>query len=125
MRVLQNSFGDLLQVLRGVVLIKSKKFRKINVDGEIYGWIVGSCKGFLIINIMPYFYDGSKLEIYVESDIARFWVDFPNVKGYNLRVIKPKDVRISILKAIEKGWVPKNKSDNRTYYLVGEDLAKK
>ncbi len=105
-------------------MIKSKKFRKININGEIYGWMVGGCEGFLILIVTPYFYDGSRLEVYVESDIGRFWVDFPNVDGYNLRVIKPKDVRLSILKAISNGWIPQDKADCRTYYLVGKELVK-
>lgn len=47
---------------------------------------------------------------------------FADIDSYNLRVIKPKDVRLSILKAISNGWIPQDKADCRTYYLVGKEL---
>ena len=43
------------------------------------------------------------------SDIASFWIEFPNVQDFNLRVVKPQDVRIIIEKAHQVGWEPEKK----------------
>lgn len=37
--------------------------------------MVGGREGFLILIVTPYFYDGSRLEVYVESDAGRLWED--------------------------------------------------
>ena len=127
-RVLKEGlWGFLLSwfLIWGESLIKSNKFRKINIDGDVYGWMIKGIRGYSILHVEPFYEDGSRLEVYVESDLWNFWIDFPKCKDYNLRVITPKEIRFIILKAISKGWNPKNKSDSRLFYLINEDLIVK
>ncbi|MNR51877.1 hypothetical protein D3C85_1716200 [compost metagenome] len=52
---------------------------------------------------------GQRIEVYVESDINDFWVEFPHVEGLNLKVVKPKEVAAIIVEAMAQGWEPRKK----------------
>ena len=91
-------------------MIKSKKFRKININGEVYGWMVKETFDYLIVHIETYCSDGGKLDVYVEL--------------YS-RSIQPKDIRNMILFAVKNGWNPEDKLCVKEYILYGEDLKAK
>ena len=60
----------------------------------------------------------------VESDVNRFWIEFPHVTDLNLQVIMPKDASSFILKALEDGWDPKEKGKSIKYKLLADKLLK-
>lgn len=106
-------------------MIRSKKFRRINIDGEVYGWMIKETYDYLIVYIEAYYSESGTLEIYVKSDIGKFWIDFPYSSIDNLRNVQPKDVRTMILYALKNGWNPKDKSCVKAYLLEGENFRVK
>ncbi len=104
--------------------IRQKNSRLINCNGIKFRWTVSPKSHF--INFVAECVDGKgrKIEVLVESDINRFWTEFPYVDDLNLQVIMPKDAASFILKALEDGWNPEEKGKSIKYRLIADKLLK-
>ncbi|MCU6793522.1 hypothetical protein OB236_15565 [Paenibacillus sp. WQ 127069] len=90
--------------------LSKKGSRKIVVDEEEYRWIISATSKGRIVLITEHGQEkGQRIEVYIESDINEFWVEFPYVDDLNLKIVKPKEVAVIITKAIEQGWRSKEK----------------
>jgi hypothetical protein len=89
--------------------IPKKKSRIITIDDIEYRWIVGPNDGYNVFNAEKENAKGLKIEVYFDTDINRFWVEFPNVKSLNLKVLKPKDAESIIRQALKTDWNPDEK----------------
>ncbi|KPV57477.1 hypothetical protein QJ48_22000 [Paenibacillus sp. A3] len=104
--------------------LRSKGSRKIVVGNEPYrGVISAASKGYLVLIAEHGQEKGRKLQVYIESDINDYWVDFPYVDSLNLKIVTPKDVATIISHAIEQGWNPKEKRPPMVFDWSGEVLA--
>jgi hypothetical protein len=103
------------------VAIPNKNSRKIIVASETYRWTISPDDGYIVFIAEQEDFKGRRLQVYIDSDINKFWANFPDVKELNLKVIKPKDAESIISQAIEKGWNPKEKGSPIIFDL-SEDL---
>ena len=103
------------------VAIPNKNSRKIVVASETYRWTVSPDDGYIVFVAEQEGFKGRRLQVYIDSDINKFWANFPGVKELNLKVIKTKDAESIISQAIEKGWNPKEKGSPIIFDL-SEDL---
>lgn len=89
--------------------LSKKKSRSITVDNIEYRWAIAPFSHKIILVVELAQTKGQKLEVKVLSDIDSFWVEFPNVQDFNLKVVTPKDVSRIIQQALLKGWKPNEK----------------
>ncbi|MCR8633899.1 hypothetical protein [Paenibacillus radicis (ex Xue et al. 2023)] len=81
--------------------LSKKGSRRIFVADEEYRWTISaSIKGRIVLIVEHRMEMGQRIEVYVQSDINDFWVEFPYVNDLKLKVIKPKEVALIILEAI-------------------------
>ncbi|MCP4106441.1 MAG: hypothetical protein GY749_13065 [Desulfobacteraceae bacterium] len=88
-------------------MLSKKRSRKINIDNEIYRWSIAPDGQWVTLVVQDENSNGQRLEIIIDTDINRMWIEFPNTDNLNLRVIKPALVAELIRKAIKIGWKPK------------------
>ncbi len=105
--------------------IRKKNSRLINCNGIKFRWTVAPGTHFINFVAEGVESKGRKIEVLVESDINRFWTEFPHVSDLNLQVIMPKDAASFILKALEDGWNPEEKGKSIKYKLLADKLLKK
>lgn len=69
-------------------------------------------------------YKGSRIEVYIDSDIDSLWVNFPNTEYLNSKINRPKDVKFFIIQSIEQ-WSPKEKGPPLVFEFDGKQLVKR
>lgn len=84
--------------------IGKRKSRTININGEIFRWVVSPGSGFLVFVLEHETIKGQRIEVYIESDTNDYWINFPYIENMNLRLVKPYVVRRMIVQAISLGW---------------------
>lgn len=90
--------------------LSKKGSRKIVVGDEEYRWTISATTRGRIVLIVEHGKEkGKRIEVQIQSDINEFWDEFPHVHDLKLKVVKPKEVAIIIIEAIEQGWRPREK----------------
>lgn len=89
--------------------LPKKKSRIINIDGNQYRWLVGPNDGYNVFVAEKEGVAGQKIEVYFDTEIDKYWTEFPNISGLNLKILKPKDAAFIIRQALEQGWEPEKK----------------
>jgi hypothetical protein len=84
----------------------SRLYTRTAVGEHNYRWAISPDSGYVVFIAESADTPARKIEVYVDSDIDRMWVEFPTIEGPNLKVIKPKDAANIIEQAIEQGWNP-------------------
>ena len=102
-----------------------KKIRLNTIDAVKYHWMVRGGVGYCVFMAEKAGTKGRKLEVYFDTDINQFWVEFPNVQELNLKIIKPKEAALLIRQAIEKGWNSDEKEIPVVFDLKGNMLIKR
>lgn len=102
--------------------IRKKNTRLIKCAGKKFRWTISPSSHLVKFIAESEENSGRKIEVCVQSDINRFWVEFPYVSGLNMKVVKPKDAASFILQALNNGWNPEEKGSTIKYQLVGEEL---
>ena len=102
--------------------LSKKNSRTIKVDGTDFRWTISPKNNQVIFVAESIDEKGRKIEVTIDSDINRYWVEFPNVDGLNLKVIKPKDVEQIITQALRTGWVPSDKGVPLKFKFENEKL---
>lgn len=105
--------------------ITKKKSRIITIDDIEYRWIVGPNDGYNVFVAEKENVKGRKIEVYFNTDINNFWVEFPNVEGLNLKILKPRDAESIIKQAIKAGWNPDEKGAPLLFDWIEEKLIKR
>jgi hypothetical protein len=84
--------------------LRKKGSRTIRIKNEVFRWTISPDSGYVVLVIENNKIKGSKIKVYIDTDINDFWVNFPEVENMNLKIIKPKDVEFIITKANEQNW---------------------
>lgn len=105
--------------------INKKDGRKITVNAEPYIWTLSPDSGFIVMVAEHAFVRGSRLEVYIQSDIDSVWVNFPHTEHLNQKIVRPKDAAHFITQAIELGWNPVEKGAPAVFELEDGDILKK
>ncbi|NIK80590.1 hypothetical protein FHS15_005781 [Paenibacillus castaneae] len=104
--------------------ISNRRSRKITIGQENYRWVVSpSGKGSLVLTVQHDDFNGQLIRVSVESDINEYWIECPNVKSLDMKVIKPADVTTVIIEAMNQGWTPKDKGKPLCFCLSGSTLV--
>lgn len=109
------------------LLIKTtkNKSRIISIDNIEYCWLVGPNKGSNVFVAQKEGIEGRIIEVHFKTDINSFWVEFPNVKDLNLKVLYPKDSETIIRQALQLGWHPDDKGKPLVYDFENNSLVKR
>jgi hypothetical protein len=102
-------------------MLSKKKSRPIVVDGEPYRWLVSPDLKHVILVIQCATSNGQVLEVLINTDVHRFWIEFPATDNLNLRTIQPSLVSKVIGSALAFGWKPTAKSQPMKVSLGVED----
>lgn len=105
--------------------LPKKKSRIINIDNIEYRWLVGPNDGYNVFVAEKENIKGQIIEVYFETDINNFWVEFPNVKKLNLKILKPKDAELIIRQALDIGWDPDIKGKPMVFHLKNNKIIKR
>lgn len=97
--------------------IPNRNSRKIVVGNETYRWIVSPKDECIVLVAEHEEFKARRIEVFIHSDIHKFWGEFPNFEELNLKIIKPKDVESIISQAIKEGWNPKEKGSPIIFHL--------
>lgn len=103
--------------------LSKKNSREINVEGQKFRWTISPKENQIIFVAESSETKGQKIEVTIDSDINRFWVEFPNVDTLNLKVITPKDAVNIITQALHSGWTPKDKGPSLSFEFKNEKLG--
>lgn len=105
--------------------LSKKGSRKMVVGDEEYRWTISAtAKGRIVLIVEHGQEKGQKIEVHIQSDINKFWVEFPHVDGLNLKVVKPKEVATIIAEAIAQGWKPREKGSPLVFEWDNDELIK-
>ena len=104
--------------------LSNKHSRKIQVGGIHFRWIISPQDTQIIFVAVSADIKGQKIEVAIDSDINRFWVEFPHVSELNLRVVMPKDAENIITQALQLGWKPLEKGPLLRFGFREEQLHK-
>lgn len=74
------------------------------VDSIRYRWLVSPSKGFVIVVVQQENTNGQKIEVYFQTDINSFWLEFPNTENLHVKIISPKNTESMIRQALHLGW---------------------
>jgi hypothetical protein len=99
--------------------------RTILIDGIKYRWLVEPNHGYNVFVAQKEGVEGRIIEVYFATDIASYWIEFPNVDNLNLKVFMPKDSEIIIRQALQLGWDPEEKGSPIVYDLIDNKLSKR
>jgi hypothetical protein len=102
--------------------ISKKKSRLINIEGQKYRWIVSGNDGYNVFVAEKENVKGRKIEVYFDTDINKFWSEFPNIDNLNLKVIKPKDSESIIRQALNLGWNPDEKGKPLVFDMIDDKI---
>lgn len=106
-----------------MTLIK-KATRTIKINNETFRWVISPNNDYIVLVVENNDIKGSKINVYIETDIDKYWINFPKVENMNLKVIKPKDVEFIIKQAIKQGWDSKKSGKPIIFYLKQNVLIK-
>ena len=95
--------------------INKKHTRLITCNGRKFWWKVSPQNSLIKFIAGDGENNGRMIEVLIESDINRFWVEFPDVSELNLKVITPKDAASFILQALANGWNSEEKGSVLKY----------
>lgn len=84
--------------------LRKQRSRKIKVAEINFRWTIAPKDSQIILAAESIETKGRKIEVTIDSDINRMWVEFPYTENLNLRVFKPNDVENIISLALQKGW---------------------
>jgi len=87
-----------------MILTPKKKSRTISIDVIKYRWLVGPNDGYNVFVAQKEGANGRIIEVYFQTDINAYWIEFPNVDNLNLKIIMPKDSETIIRQALQLGW---------------------
>lgn len=102
--------------------IPRKNSRVIVVANEEYRCTISPEDSYIVFIAEHEEFTGRRVQVYINTDINKLWVNFPEVENLNLRIIKPKDAEAIITQAIEKGWKPKEKGSPLSFDLSDNGL---
>ncbi len=105
--------------------LPKNKSRIISIDNIEYRWLVGPNDSYTIFAAQKEGVKGRIIEVYFKTDIAAFWVDFPNVKNLNLKIIYPKDSETIIRQTLQLGWNPDEKGNPLIYDFIENKVIKR
>jgi hypothetical protein len=105
--------------------INKKSLRKIIVNNENFVWTVSPSSGNIILIAELGSNNGRRLEVYVESDIDSYWLNFPDSEQLNLKIIRPKDVEFFISHALDQGYNPREIGAPLVFDFNRKDLIKR
>lgn len=105
--------------------LPKKKSRLIVVDNKQFRWLVGSNDGYNVFVAEIENYKARKIEVYFDTDIDSYWVEFPNVEHLNLKILMPKDAESIIKQAINLGWNPEEKGKPLVFDWADDQLTKR
>lgn len=86
-----------------------KKSRTILIDNIKYQWLVGPNDGYNIFVAQKAGVHGRIIEVYFDTTINSYWVEFPNIDHSSLKIITPRDSETIIRQALQLGWNPEEK----------------
>jgi len=89
--------------------LSKKKSRLITIDSTVYRWVIGPNDGYNVLVAHREDVQGCKIEVYFDTYINSYWIEFPNASHLNLKILKPKDAEIIIRQALDNGWNPEAK----------------
>ena len=104
--------------------LSKKNSRTIRVGDSDFRWTISHKNNQIIFVAESNGTKGRKIEVKIDSDIDKYWIEFPNVKDLNLKVIKPKDVENIITLALKTGWDPSDKGTPMKFEFKNETLVK-
>ncbi|WP_430883350.1 hypothetical protein [Fusibacter sp. JL216-2] len=84
--------------------LSTKKSKIVKLDELEYKWLVSTGSKINLLLIEANDNRKSILEVEFESDIDRYWVEFPEVDDLNRFVVKPYHVKRIIKMAEKLGW---------------------
>lgn len=61
------------------MVLPKKKSKTIVIDGIKYRWLVGPNDGYNVFVAQKEGINGRIIEVYFETDIDSYWIEFPNV----------------------------------------------
>ncbi|MFK7937234.1 MAG: hypothetical protein AB8G22_27210 [Saprospiraceae bacterium] len=105
--------------------LNKKKSRLIIIDNEKFRWVVSPSSGYLVYVAEKEEVKGRKIEVFIDSDINDYWVEFPNVSNLNLKIVKPKDSESIIRQALKLNWNPEEKGKPIVFDLIDDKLKKR
>lgn len=105
--------------------ISKRNSRSININNETFRWVISPDSGYFIFVAEHSMIKGKRLEVYVESEMSSYWIDFPYVEQTNLRIIKPHAVRKMIIQTIGLGWDYREPGKPVVFDLKEENLVKR
>ncbi|OUJ67374.1 hypothetical protein [Hymenobacter crusticola] len=103
--------------------LPKKKSRSITLESIKYTWLVSPNDGYNVFVAQQADCQGSKIEVYFETDVNAYWVAFPQVSQLNLQLIKPREAALIILQAQQLGWEPEKGGKPLSYDWAGERLT--
>lgn len=112
-------------IFKHQMAINKKNTRPITCNGRKFWWKVSPHNKLVKFIAGDAENSGRMIEVLIESDINRFWVEFPDVSDLDLKVITPKDAASFILQALADGWHPEEKGNILKYQLLADKLIRK
>jgi len=103
--------------------LSKKNSRTIRVGDADFRWTISPKNNQIIFVAESNDTKGRKIEVKIDSDIDKYWLEFPNVKDLNLKVIKPKDAENIITQALKTGWAPSDKGAPLKFEFKNETLV--
>lgn len=103
--------------------LSKKNSRNIQVADMNFRWAISPKPTQLILIVESADAEGQKIEVTINSDIDRFWLEFPKAGGLNLKSIMPKDVGTIILQALQFGWTPSEKGSILKFNFEDDKLT--
>lgn len=98
----ENQIYVLFKFLLG--MLSKKKSRPITVDEKKYRWSISPDSGYVVFVAENADNPARKIEVYIETDIDKMWLEFPQGNNLKLKIIKPKDATSIIRQAVNLGW---------------------
>jgi len=102
--------------------LSKKKSRTIKVDDADFRWTISPKNNQLVFVAEAIDTKGRKIEVTIESDIDKFWTEFPNGDDLNLKIVKPKDAEKIITQALKFGWIPSDKGSPLRFKFENDKL---
>lgn len=103
--------------------LSQKNSREINVAGQNFRWTISPKRNQIIFVAESSEEKGQKIEVSIDSNIDRYWVEFPDVADLNLKVITPKGAGNIISQALDSGWTPSDKGPPLRFEFKNEKLV--
>lgn len=105
--------------------LPKKKSRLITVDDLQFRCMIGTNNGYNIFYAELEGAKGQIIEVFFDTDIDKYWVEFPNVSNLNLKVLKPKEFVFIIRDALKLGWNPEEKGKPLLFDFQKERLTQR